>query len=60
VGSGGFLGSLDYWINEKKGRSGTRLYKKRILRLLVFFLFEAWLNLLKSGDLIEARAQKES
>jgi len=58
-GSGGFLGSLDYVMNERRGRLGTRLYRNKVLRPGVYVFWEAWLNLIGLGDLIEVLARKE-
>ena len=57
-GSGGILGSLDYLLNEKKKRIGTRLFRNKILRMIFYFAFEFWTNRLKAGDLIEVQARK--
>jgi SAM-dependent methyltransferase len=57
-GSGGILGSLDYLLNEKKKRRGTRLLNNKILRVMFYFAFEFWVNRLRAGDLIEVQARK--
>lgn len=58
LGSGGVLGSIDFWLNEKKNRHGMRLCRVRALRWVTFLLCEMWLNLFRSGDLIEVQARK--
>jgi SAM-dependent methyltransferase len=57
-GSGGILGSVDYLLNEKKNKYGTNLFDIGILRYIIYFAFEMWVNRLKAGDLIEAKAKK--
>jgi len=57
-GSGGILGSLDYLLNEKNKKYGTKLCDNKVLRLIVFLTLEFWVNRLKLGDLIEVQARK--
>lgn len=58
--NGSFLGSIDYLLNEKKNKFGTRLYRIRFFRWVTFILLESWLNILRKGDLIQVQAQKQS
>jgi SAM-dependent methyltransferase len=53
-----FLASIDYFLNEKRGTHGTRLANKKYLRIPSFFVLEMWFNVLRIGNLIEARAYK--
>lgn len=59
VGGGVFLlGSLDYLRHHRKGKHGTHLADKYFLRIPAFLLVEIWLNILKTGNLLEIRAHK--